>query len=461
MIPNILAQRYASQELIELFEPVNRVKIEREFWVEVLKLQIKYGFKVDSNAVKSYSKSIESIDLTSIEQRELVTKHDVKARIEEFNALAGYEVIHVGLTSRDLTDNIELIQIKKSLEFIQAKLYKLLNLCSEKIEEYKNLYMVGRTHNVPAQITTLGKKISIFAQELLMGYENLTFEVKNLHFRGIKGAIGSKQDLLNLFDLSTIEQIEKELAEIYGFEKIFDSVGQVYPRSQDFSFISKLILVGSGINSFAINIRLMSGIGLVQESFLSKQTGSSAMPHKINPRSSERINGLMVLLRGYLSMASEITGNQWNEGDVSCSVVRRVILPDSIFAVDGIINTMYKVLQNLEVNKAVIDNELISNIAFLASSEILMRLVKKGVGREKAHGQIRDAANMAKGNQEIFISAVHDIFSDVISKEEIESILTNYQSLSGSSITDCEKLIQKIKNLKPINHKSIEFDLRF
>ena len=158
MIPNILAQRYASQELIELFEPVNRVKIEREFWVEVLKLQIKYGFKVDSNAVKSYSKSIESIDLTSIEQRELVTKHDVKARIEEFNALAGYEVIHVGLTSRDLTDNIELIQIKKSLEFIQAKLYKLLNLCSEKIEEYKNLYMVGRTHNVPAQITTLGKK---------------------------------------------------------------------------------------------------------------------------------------------------------------------------------------------------------------------------------------------------------------------------------------------------------------
>lgn len=461
LIPNILAQRYASQELIELFEPVNRVKMEREFWVEVLKLQIKYGFKVDPNAVKSYSKNIESVDLASIEQRELVTKHDVKARIEEFNSLAGYELIHIGLTSRDLTDNVELIQIKLSLEFIQLKIYNLLNLLAEKIKESKSLYMVGRTHNVPAQVTTMGKKLATFAQELLISYQYLMHEIANLHFRGIKGAIGTKQDLLKIFDLDEIDKIEDELAHIYGFDKVFSSVGQIYPRSQDFSYISRLILICSGINSFATSIRLMSGLGLVKEHFLSDQTGSSAMPHKINPRTSERISGLMMLLRGYSSIASELSGAQWNEGDVSCSVVRRVIVPDSIFAADGIINSIFNILQNLEINKITIENELENHVSFIASSEILMKLVKRGVGREKAHNQIKKIALLSNGNQEKFTQDILKIFKNFINREEVYKTLKDYRTLSGSSEIDCETVIKQIKNLEIVNHKMVEFEMRF
>ena len=319
----MLASRYSCNEITSLFERKNRYLLEREFWIAVLKLQIQHGLKVPSDAIKAYEKVKDQINLESIDNREFVLKHDVKARIEEFNHLAGYEYIHIGLTSRDLTENVELFQIRTGLIHIRAKSLLLLKILGEKITQYKSVEYVARTHNVPAQLSTLGKRFSVVAEELITAISKLDLEISNQKFRGLKGAIGSALDLSSFFNEKQIEEIEIQLAKKYGFENLMSSVGQVYPRSFDFSFVSTLVQIASSIDNFALSFRLMAGQGFVSEGFSKSQVGSSAMPHKKNARTAERVNGLSVVLKGYCNMAMSISGNQWNEGDVSCSVVRR------------------------------------------------------------------------------------------------------------------------------------------
>lgn len=461
MIPNVLAQRYASTQITKIFEPKNKFRSERLFWVNVLKLQQNYGLEVSNKVIQDYVSNLENIDLESIEKRELKSKHDVKARIEEFNSLAGHEFIHIGLTSRDVTDNVELIQIMEALRVIQIKTLAFLQLLAKKIEIYKEKYVVGRTHNVPAQITTIGKKFAILANEVLQGYRALEYEIESFKFKGIKGAIGSNQDGLQIFKLDDLQKIELELAQMYGFSKLHSSVGQVYPRSQDYSFISKLLLICSGASSFALDIRLMAGLNHARESTVVTQTGSSAMPHKFNPRSSERINSLMTLIRGYSSIAAEISGNQWNEGDVSCSVVRRVIIPDVFFATDGILNTIYNIVENLIFNEEQISEDLMKATPFMCSSTILMRLVKKGLGREKVHNQLKNIVRNNENNSEAFKSQIKKEFAQFISSTEFDSIFEDFKVLSGSSTSDCEKTYSEISKLIKTKSENAKFEMKF
>jgi adenylosuccinate lyase len=323
--PNVLATRYATKEMVAIFDPINKIINERKFWITILKLQQKAGLPITDTDIKAYEAVVEKVDLDSIDRREIKTRHDVKARIEEFNALAGVEKIHIGLTSRDLTENLELIQIKASLELIEYRVLQTLFLLGEKISKYEETYMVGRSHNVAAQVTTLGKRFATCAEELLFAHTALKELIARLPLRGIKGPVGTSQDALNAMG-NNFANLEKSIADEFGFENTWTSVGQIYPRSVDFEVLSKLVQIASAPSSMAITIRLMAGSGLVSEGFKAGQVGSSAMPHKMNSRSSERINGMMVLLRGYNTMASDLAGDQWNEGDVSCSVVRRVLI---------------------------------------------------------------------------------------------------------------------------------------
>ena len=461
MIPNILAQRYASTELVELFDPINRIRLERKFWIEVLELQKKYGFNLDDKIINSYKKNVEKIDLKSIENREIKTRHDVKAKIEEFNFLAGYEFIHIGMTSRDLTDNIELIQIKDAMQIILAKIVSVLVLLNEKINMYKQVYVVGRTHNVPAQVTTLGKKFANFASELLDAYEDAQLISENMRLRGIRGAIGTNQDSLQFFAKTDLVNINEELAVHYGFKAVHKSVGQIYPRSEDYLIISKLLLICASLNSFAINIRLMSGQGYLSEGMALDQTGSTAMPHKINPRTSERINGLMSLLRGYASIASELSGNQWNEGDVSCSVVRRVIIQDAFFATDGILNSIHNILTNLVIHEDKMKEDLQNNLPFLCSSTILMYLVKSGLGREESHKKIKDLVNRYSQDSEEFKKQLIIEFKKHVSVEQLEKIFQDFASLSGNSVNECESLYKTILKTIKKEKSNLKFEMRF
>jgi adenylosuccinate lyase len=397
-IGNVLANRYASAEMPEVWSAEGKIISERRLWLAVLAAQHDLGVDFGGDdpvvVIKAYQGVIEQVDLASIAEREKITRHDVKARIEEFNALAGFQHVHKGMTSRDLTENVEQLQVMSSLKLIRDRIVATLVQLAQLATQYAALPMVGRTHNVAAQITTLGKRFATTANELLLAYQRIEELLSRYPLRGIKGPVGTSQDMLDLLggDQGRLQTLERRVADHLGFTDVLVSTGQVYPRSLDLDVISALAQVAAAPSNLAISIRLMAGHDLVTEGFQPGQVGSSAMPHKMNTRSCERVNGLAVIIRGYLSMIAELAGDQWNEGDVSCSVVRRVALPDAFFAVDGLFETFLTVLADFGAFPAVINAELQRYLPFLATSKVLITALKRGVGRETAHEVIKEHA---------------------------------------------------------------------
>jgi adenylosuccinate lyase len=456
--PNVLATRYATKEMVAIFDPVNKIINERKFWITILKLQQKSGLPITDSDIKAYEQVIEKVDLTSIDKRELKTRHDVKARIEEFNALAGVEKIHIGLTSRDLTENIELIQIKAALELIEYRTLQTLFLLNENIVKYEKTYMVGRSHNVAAQVTTLGKRFASCAEELLFAHASLEELMARLPLRGIKGPVGTSQDAISAMG-KDFEKLEKSIAEQFGFENTWISVGQIYPRSVDFEVVSKLLQIASAPSSMATTIRLMSGSGLASEGFKTGQVGSSAMPHKMNSRSSERINGMMVLLRGYNTMAADLAGDQWNEGDVSCSVVRRVVIPDSFYVLDGLLQTFMTILNEFGIFEENINSELSEQLPFLATTKILMECVKSGMGREEAHELIKKHATTTTPSN--FFKALVSEKNFPLSLEQLNQLIQNPAEFAGLAIEQSKVVKEMIDSqIKGVISKVELTDLR-
>ncbi len=375
--------------------------LERRFWLAVLRAQRNFGVEVGDEVVRAYEAAVEDVDLAAIEVRERETRHDVKARIDEFAARTGAhlgapppEHIHKALTSRDLTDNVEQIQIRRSLELVRDRIVASLARLAERAAQHELTPVVGRTHNMPAQVTTVGKRFSNAGQELLAALRRLEALLSRYPLRGLKGPVGTQQDLLDLLggDAQRLEDLEVAIANQFGFSEVLVSVGQVYPRSLDLDVLAALNQAASGPADLATTLRLMAGHELVTEGFTESQVGSSAMPHKMNPRSCERISGFRTLLSGYLAMVAGLAGGQWNEGDVSCSVVRRVALPDAFFAMDGLLETFLTVLDELAVHAAAAEHELRRYLPFLATTKVLVASVRKGVGREQAHAAIREHA---------------------------------------------------------------------
>lgn len=390
-VPNVLAGRYASLPMRSLWSPAAKVTLERELWLAVLEAQRDLGVEVPDGVIEDYRAALDRVDLESIQRRERVTRHDVKARIEEFCELAGHEHIHKGMTSRDLTENVEQLQVRRSLELVRDRMIATLAALAALAAEHETLVMVGRSHNVAAQATTLGKRFANAGEELLIAFGRIEGVIGGYPLRGLKGPVGTQQDQLDLLggDTERLALLERAIAEHLGFTSVLTNVGQVYPRSLDLEVVAALVQASSAPTSLAKTIRLMAGHELATEGFKAGQVGSSAMPHKMNTRSCERICGLAAVLRGHLAMVASIAGDQWNEGDVSCSVVRRVALPDSFFATDGLYQTLLTVLDDFRAFPAVIERELQRYLPFLATSKILMAAVANGAGREEAHAVIQ------------------------------------------------------------------------
>jgi adenylosuccinate lyase len=393
-IPNVLAARYASEPMRALWSPVRRVVLERRLWIAVLRAQRDLGLDVPEGSIAAYERVVDVVDLASIQARERVTRHDVKARIEEFCALAGAEHIHKGMTSRDLTENVEQMQLRDALVLIRDRMIAALGRLGRRAAEYETLVITGRSHNVPAQATTLGKRCATAGEELFVALERVEELIARYPLRGIKGPVGTQQDMLDLLggDPARLDELELAVARHLGFSRALGSVGQVYPRSLDLEVVSALVQAAGGPSSFAKTLRLMAGQDLATEGFRPGQVGSSAMPHKMNARTCERINGFVHVLAGHLAMVTALVGDQWNEGDVSCSVVRRVALPDACLAADGLFQAFLHVLSDFGVYPAVVERELEQYLPFLATTKVLMAAVRRGVGREAAHEAIKEHA---------------------------------------------------------------------
>jgi len=380
--------------MVRLWSPEQKIVLERELWLAVLEAQRDLGVAVPDDAIDAYRRVIDQVDLDSIDARERVTRHDVKARIDEFCALAGHEQIHKGMTSRDLTENVEQLQLRRSLVVIRGRMLASLARLAERAAESATVVMAGRSHNVPAQATTLGKRFANAGEELLQALYRVDDLLARYPMRGIKGPVGTQQDMLDLFDGdgARLEQLESRVAAHLGFDAWLTNVGQVYPRSLDLDVVAALVQAAAGPADLALTIRLMAGQELATEGFRAGQVGSSAMPHKMNSRSCERIGGLLAILRGHLTMVASLAGDQWNEGDVSCSVVRRVALPDAFLAIDGLFETFLTVLADFGSYPAVIERELDRYLPFLATTKVLVASVRSGVGREQAHEAIKEHA---------------------------------------------------------------------
>ena len=451
-IPNVLANRYASADMVGIWSPEAKIVAERRLWLAVLRAQCELGVEVPQAAIADYERSLQHVDLDSIAARERVTRHDVKARIEEFNALAGHEHVHKGMTSRDLTENVEQLQIRQSLQLVHGRGVAVAVRLAERAADYRDVVMAGRSHNVAAQATTLGKRFASAAQETLMALSRIRDLIDRYPLRGIKGPMGTAQDMLDLFDGDTarLAELERRVAEFLGFTAVLDSVGQVYPRSLDHDVVSALVQLGAGPSSLAHTIRLMAGHELATEGFAPGQVGSSAMPHKMNTRSCERVNGLQVVLRGYGCMAAELAGAQWNEGDVFCSVVRRVALPDAFFAIDGQIETFLTVLAEFGAYPAVIQRELDRYLPFLATTKVLIAAVRAGMGREAAHEVIKEhavavaLAMRERGTEPDLLDRLAADPRLPLDRAALDAALADTESFTGAAASQVDRVIAEV-----------------
>ena len=469
-IPNVLAGRYASAQMRAIWSPEQKIVAERRLWIAVLTAQrdlgVDFGGDDPDAVISAYEGVVEQVNLASIDERERVTRHDVKARIEEFNDLAGYEHVHKGMTSRDLTENVEQAQVLASLRLVRSRIVTALVYVSRLAETYAAQPIAGRSHNVAAQVTTLGKRFASTADELLVAYERVDSLISRYPMRGIKGPVGTSQDMLDLLggDVAKLADLEARVARHLGFERAFTSTGQVYPRSLDFDTVSALAQAAAGPSSLATSIRLMAGAELVTEGFRPGQVGSSAMPHKMNTRSCERVNGLAVIVRGYVSMVGELMGDQWNEGDVSCSVVRRVALPDACYAIDGLYETLLVVLTDFGAFPAVIETELSRYLPFLTTTKVLMAAVRKGIGREQAHEAIKEhAVAVALGMRETG-RADNDLFERLagdtrlgLTREELDALVSEPLALTGAAQDQVRTIASRVAELAALHPEAATY----
>ena len=455
-ITNVLAERYASQAIKEIWSPEGRIVLERELWIAVLKAQKTLGLNISDEVITAYEQVKNEVDLDSIDNRERINRHDVKARIEEFCDLAGHEHIHKGMTSRDLTENVEQLQVFKSLQILLSKAVTALIRFGEKAETYQDLVIAARTHNVAAQPTTFGRRMTMFGEELLYAVQRLESLIENYPVRGIKGAVGTQVDQLTLLeDPAKVSALEENILKHLGINKVLKNVGQVYPRSIDFDTISALFQLGSGLSSFATTLRIMAGNETASEGFAKGQTGSSVMPHKMNSRSCERINGFQKILAGYVTMAAGLAGDQWNEGDVSCSVVRRVALPDSFYTIDGMLETALTIFGQMEVYPAVIARENEYYFPFLSTTTILTEAGKKGAPRELVHkvikehavATVRDLRNGEIQENNLLQRLADDNRLD-LSLEELKEIMNRREALIGNAKAQVGMFVEAIEELK-------------
>ncbi|MBA3020420.1 adenylosuccinate lyase [Propionicimonas sp.] len=458
MIPNVLATRYASAAMRQIWSPEAKIIAERRLWLAVLSAQaelgVDFGGDDPGTVIADYTRVLDQVDLASIDARERITRHDVKARIEEFNALAGHEHVHKGMTSRDLTENIEQRQLLSSLELVRERIVTVLVSLTSLAVQYRDVAMAGRSHNVAAQTTTLGKRFATAADELLVAFDRVDELIRRYPARGIKGPMGTAQDMLDLLggDTAKLAELEAKVAQHLGFARVFTATGQVYPRSLDYDVLAALVQTAAAPSSLATTIRLMAGQELVTEGFKEGQVGSSAMPHKMNTRSCERVNGLMVILRGYASMTAELAGAQWNEGDVFCSVVRRVALPDAAYALDGLFETFLTVLDEFGAFPAVIEAELQRFLPFLTTTKVLMAAVRNGVGRETAHEVIKEhavavALGMRAGSDNDLLNRLAADGRLGLSREQLDAALTDPIELTGSARHQVDVIAARVNEL--------------
>ena len=388
-----LSSRYASPEMLYLFSADKKFTTWRLLWIALARAEMELGLPITQAQIDELEAHKDEIDYEAAARYERQLRHDVMAHIHAYgdqcpNAMP---IIHLGATSCYVGDNTDVILMKEGLELLRGKLVNLIDRLTKFAMEYRGLPTLGFTHFQPAQLTTVGKRATLWANELVMDLEELNHRIDSLQFRGVKGTTGTQASFLELFggDHEKVRQLEKKVSAEMGFEKVVPVCGQTYSRKMDANVLATLSAIAQSAGKFATDLRLLSHLKELEEPFQDKQIGSSAMPYKRNPMRCERICSLARYVIADAINPAFTAYNQWFERTLDDSANKRISIPEAFLAVDAILQIYLNVTDGLKVYPKVIERRLREELPFMATENIMMDAVKRGGNRQELHERIR------------------------------------------------------------------------
>lgn len=401
---NPLAERYSSKDMLENFSPDKKFSTWRKLWIALAESEKELGLHITDEQIAEMKANIYNIDYELAAKKESEFRHDVMAHVHTFGTQApkAMPIIHLGATSAFVGDNTDLIQIKDGLDIIKTKLVNVISEMSKFAMEYRNLPTLGFTHFQAAQLTTVGKRATLWLQSLLLDLEELEFREKTLRFRGVKGTTGTQASFKELFndDFSKVKALDKKITEKMGFDKRFLVTGQTYDRKVDSEIMNLLANIAQSAHKFTNDLRLLQHLKEVEEPFEKSQIGSSAMAYKRNPMRSERISSLAKFVIALQQSTAMTAATQWFERTLDDSANKRLSLPQAFLAIDAILIIWKNVLDGLVVYPKMIEKRIMSELPFMSTEYIIMECVKNGGDRQELHERIRvhsmEAGKMVK-----------------------------------------------------------------
>ena len=388
-----LSSRYASREMLYLFSPDKKFTTWRRLWIALARAEMKLGLPITQAQIDEMEQHKDEIDYEAAARYERQLRHDVMAHIHAYGDLCptAMPIIHLGATSCFVGDNTDVILMREGLELLRGKLVNLIDRLTKFAMEYRAMPTLGFTHFQPAQLTTVGKRATLWVNELVMDLEELEHRIDSLQFRGVKGTTGTQASFLELFggDQENVRQLEKLVSQEMGFEKVVPVCGQTYSRKMDANVLATLSGIAQSAGKFATDLRLLSHLKEMEEPFQEKQIGSSAMPYKRNPMRCERICSLARYVIVDALNPAFTSYNQWFERTLDDSANKRISIPEAFLAVDAILQIYLNVTDGLKVYPKVIERRLREELPFMATENIMMDAVKRGGDRQALHERIR------------------------------------------------------------------------
>lgn len=446
-----LSERYASKAMLSLFSDDFKFSTWRRLWIALAEEEKKLGLPITDAQIAAMKAHVTDIDYEYAAAKEKELRHDVMAHIHTFGKAApeAAPIIHLGATSAYVGDNTDLIQMRDAFAIILGKLYNVIRSFIDAADQTKDIPTLAFTHFQPAQPTTVGKRITLWVQDLIDDFEEMHACMSSMRFRGVKGTTGTQASFLALFngDHEKVKALDRAVTARFGFPSSYAVTGQTYPRRFDSKAAKILSLLAEDAHKIATDIRLLQSMKEVEEPFESTQVGSSAMAYKRNPMRSERICSLARFMIG-CSHSLEITAaTQWFERTLDDSANKRLAIPQMFLAADAIVIILENIARGLVINKKVIERNLMREIPFMATENILMAAVSNGADRQKVHERIRELSHRAgaeikqEGKENRLIDYIAEDKEIGLSRKEIDAILdlSNFTGRAGAQVDDIKR----------------------
>ena len=389
-----LATRNASPEMLRLFSPQYKFGLWRRLWLELARCEKELGVsRISDEALRQMQATLDDIDFEKAAHWEKRLRHDVMAHVHTFEeaAPAARGIIHLGATSQYVVDNADLIIMWEGMKLLASRLVNAIDALAAFAIKWKDLPTLAYTHFQPAQLTTVGKRATLWAQDLVLDLEEIDDRIAGLKFRGVKGTTGTQASFLALFDgdHEKCEQLDRMVTQRFGFAESFAVTGQTYPRKVDAAIVSTLAGIAASVHKFANDVRLLAGMKQIEEPFEQEQVGSSAMAYKRNPMRCERATGLARFVISLASSPLQTAAEQWFERTLDDSSNKRLSISEAFLAIDGCLQIVIDVARGLVVYPKVIEAAVMAELPFMATEEILMAAVRAGGDRQELHEHIR------------------------------------------------------------------------